>query len=174
MPVIGDEYYRCHKCGEGWFVEQRRFRIRRDRDLEFFSEEEAFTTPAPTTQAQIDYLCANCGEPLVRNGLRYYVRRPPVMVAALRDELAGLKQQMQETQEKTDPPSHLRDGLDALKAIQELAERIGRLEELIQIGPDASAGSVAGSETAAGEDHQPGGNPPADGVGAKATRKKSK
>lgn len=161
MPVIGDEYYRCQSCGGGWFVEQRRFRIRKDRDMEFFSEEEAYTTPAPTAQAQVDYVCADCGEPLVRNGLRRFVRRPPVVAANLRDELAALKEE-----------------LERLKAVQAPAVSDGGKEvEHVGVISDGAHGDEEPQTGApAGEGGQPGGDPAADGDGSKTKqgRKRSK
>lgn len=178
MPVIGDEYYRCQSCGEAWFVEQRRFRIRRDRDLEFFSEEEVYRTPAPTTHLQIDYVCATCGEPLVRNGLRRFVRQPPVLVANLRSEINAIKERLDQAAAASPDEGEKGGGERLNEAIEKLSARLGRLEELIALGAHGQ-GSTAGEGSkpqGTGQPDQPGGDPAPDGDGAgpKQGRKKSK
>lgn len=178
MPVIGNEYYRCRECGGSWFFEQRRYRIRQDMDMEFFSEEEASITPAPVAQAQVDYICAECGEPLVRNGLRRFVRKPPAPFAVLRSEIESIKAKLSGIQgEEAAPASEKAGGASALEEVlSELSARIEKLEELVA-NVDGDAGSPSGEPAGdAGEDRQSGGDPAPDGDGTepKRGRKKAK
>jgi hypothetical protein len=67
MPDFGEDFYRCPKCGGGYFIEVEELVLRKDH-LSVTSVPDYSVLPAVPYRKKIKYICANkeCGAELVR------------------------------------------------------------------------------------------------------------